>query len=341
MLRGMSNQPANVGGQAVIEGVMMRSPRCLTVAVRRRNQAIVLMEQPWVSRVPEWARKVPFLRGAVVLFESMRNGYGALRFSADQFEQDLPEEERGTVSEGEGSSGMAARLGIVMSIGLMVALPKLLAWGAGHVFAGGLTMGDPRFHILAGAFKLLIVIGMMLSMRQTQEMYRVFQYHGAEHKAIAVHEAGLPLTTENARRFSTRHARCGTTFLMVVVLVSVGVFATVLPAILPHSSGFLTMLASIALSIPLLPPIAGVAYELQRLGARYADHPVAQVFLAPGYLVQRITTAEPTDDQVEVAMVALARALAREAEESAAPAAVSAAPVVQTFPSFAAFAAGR
>ncbi len=318
---------------------MMRSPRCLTVAVRRRNQAIVLMEQPWVSRVPEWVRKVPFLRGSVVLFESMRNGYGALRFSADQFEQDLPEDERGSVSEGEGSSGMAARLGIVMSLGLMVALPKLLAWGTGHVFAGGLTMADPRFHILAGLFKLLIVVGMMLSMRKSPEMYRVFQYHGAEHKAIAVHEAGLPLTAENARQFSTRHARCGTTFLMVVVLVSVGVFATVLPAILPHSSGFLTMIASIFLSIPLLPPIAGVAYELQRLGARYADHPLAQLFLGPGFLVQRITTAEPTDDQVEVAMVALSRALAREAETAASSEAPSDQPLVQTFPSYAAFAA--
>jgi len=337
----MSTQPANVGGQAVIEGVMMRSPRCLTVAVRRRNQAIVLMEQPWVSRVPEWVRKVPFLRGSVVLFESMRNGYGALRFSADQFEQDLPEEERGTVSEGEGSSGMAARLGIVMSIGLMVALPKLLAWGTGQVVAGGLTMADPRFHILAGLFKILIVVGMMLSMRKSPEMYRVFQYHGAEHKAIAVHEAGLPLTAENARRFSTRHARCGTTFLMVVVLVSVAVFATVLPALLPASSGFLTMLASIVISIPLMVPIAGVAYELQRLGARYADHPIAQLFLGPGYLVQRITTAEPSDDQVEVAMVALARALAREAETTASAEPQVDTPLVQTFPSYAAFAAGQ
>jgi uncharacterized protein YqhQ len=326
--------PKQVGGQAVIEGVMMRSPRCLTVAVRRKNNEIVVREQPWKPVVPPALLKIPFVRGALVLFESMQNGYAALQFSASQYEQDLPEDER--PAESEGSGGAASRLGMVLSIGLLVALPKLLAWGAGHLVGPGLSIADPRFHLLAGFFKLSIVVGMMLLMRMNSEMYRVFQYHGAEHKAIAVHEAGLPLSVENSKQFTTRHARCGTTFLMVVVLVSVAVFALVLPLLLPNSSGLLTILASIVISIPLMFPIAGVAYELQRIGARFADHPLAQIFLAPGFLVQRITTAEPTDDQVEIALVALRQALAN---ESTAPAL---APVteasVRTFPSFAAFA---
>ena len=322
-----------VGGQAVIEGVMMRSPRCLTVAVRRKNQAIVVREQPWRPVVPAKLLALPFVRGALVLVESMQNGYAALQFSASQYEADLPEDQRST--ESEGSSGAAQRLGMVLSVLLLVALPKLLAWGAGHLVGPGLSMADPRFHLLAGFFKMSIVVGMMLLMRRNDEMFRVFQYHGAEHKAIAVHEAGLPLTVENSKRFTTRHARCGTTFLMVVVLVSVAVFALVLPLLLPHSSGLGTVLASIVISVPLMFPIAGVAYELQRLGARYVDHPIAKIFLAPGYLVQRITTAEPSDDQVEIALVALQQALANEAAQ---PMPAASEPVVRTFPSFAAFA---
>jgi uncharacterized protein YqhQ len=325
---------ANVGGQAVIEGVMMRSPRCLTVAVRRKNQEIVLREQPWRSIVPDALRKIPFVRGALVLVESMQNGYAALRFSAQEYEADLPESERGSTGAEDSS---AQRLGTVISVLLLVGLPKILAWAVGHLTGGGLGMADPRFHILAGFFKLSIVIGMMLLMRRNAEMYRVFQYHGAEHKAIAVHEAGLPLTVESARRFTTRHARCGTTFLMVVVIVSVAIFATVLPRLLPNTSGLLNVLASIAISVPLMFPIAGVAYELQRLGARFADNPLAQIFLAPGFLVQRITTAEPSDDQVEIALVALQRALANE-QSSAAVMPPEAEPVVRRYPSFAAFA---
>jgi uncharacterized protein YqhQ len=152
-----------------------------------------------------------------------------------------------------------------------------------------------------------------------------------------VHEAGLPLTVESSRRFTTRHARCGTTFLMVVVIVSVAVFALVLPLVLPHNGGLLNVFASIVVSIPLMFPIAGFAYELQRLGARFADNPLAQVFLAPGFLVQRITTAEPTDDQVEIALVALQSAL--ENERALAPEATPVVdPVVTRYPSFAAFA---
>lgn len=324
-----------VGGQAVIEGVMMRSPRCLTVAVRRKNQEIVVREQPWKPVFPPALLKVPFVRGALVLIESMQNGYAALRFSASQYEQDLPEDQRPAQ---EDESGAASRLGMVLSFALLIALPKILAWLTGHLFGHGLSMENPWFHVLAGFFKLSIVVGMMLLMRRNEEMYRVFQYHGAEHKAIAVHEAGLPFTVESARRFTTRHARCGTTFLMVVVMVSVAVFALVLPQVLPHSSGLLTVLASIPISLVLMFPIGGIAYELQRFLARFADSPLATVLLGPGYLVQRITTAEPTDDQVEVAFVALRQALANEATV---PAAVAAEPTVRTFPSFAAFATER
>ena len=304
----------NVGGQAVIEGVMMRSPRCLAVAVRRQSREIVVREQPWRSSFAASIMKVPFVRGALVLVESMRNGYEALRFSAEQFEQDLPESERVE----EGASGAASRLGVVLSLGLFVALPKLLTWATGQLSGHPLQMHDPRFHLLAGFFKLAIFIGLISLMRRNPEMLRVFQYHGAEHKAIAAYESGEALTVANAQRHSTRHARCGTTFLMVVVMVSVAIFAMVLPLLLPANGGLFNVVLSIFISIPLMFPIGGVSYELQRFGARFAENPLAKIFLMPGYLVQGLSTAEPTDDQVEIALSALRVTLAREAETGAA-----------------------
>ncbi len=303
----------NVGGQAVIEGVMMRSPRCLAVAVRRANREIVVREQPWRSTFAASVMKVPFVRGALVLYESMRNGYEALNFSATEFEKDLPESERTQESQ----SGAASRLGVVLSLGLFVALPRLLTWGAGRVTGHPLQMNDPRFHVLSGFFKLAIFVGLIALMRRTEEMLRVFQYHGAEHKAIAAYEAGEALTVANAQRHSTRHARCGTTFLMVVVLVSIAISILVLPAVLPSDGGLVNVVRSIAVSIPLLFPIAGVSYELQRLSARFVDNPLAKIFLVPGYLVQGLSTAEPSDDQVEIALAALRVTLAREAAPAA------------------------
>ena len=318
-----------VGGQAVIEGVMMRSPRCLAVAVRRANGEIVVREQPWRSTFAASVMKVPFVRGALVLYESMRNGYEALQFSAEQYEKDLPEEERG----GEGSSGAASRLGVLLSLGLFVALPKLLTWAAGSATGHPLQMNDWRFHALAGFFKLAIFVSLIAFMRRTNEMLRVFQYHGAEHKAIAAYESGQGLTVANAQRFSTRHARCGTTFLMVVVMVSVAVFAMVLPMVLPANGGLLNVLLSVFVSIPLLFPIAGVSYEIQRLGARFADNPLAKALLLPGYLVQGLSTAEPSDQQVEVALAALRVTLRREAEAGAD------ATTVQSYPGYEALSA--
>ncbi|MFO0644813.1 MAG: DUF1385 domain-containing protein [Polyangiales bacterium] len=317
----------NVGGQAVIEGVMMRSPRCLAVAVRRANSEIVVREQPWKSSFATAIMKIPFVRGGLVLVESMRNGYEALRFSAEQFEKDLPESERTEDSQ----SGAASRLGVVFSLALFVALPKLLTWATGQLSGHPLGMADPRFHILAGFFKLAIFVTLISLMRRNAEMLRVFQYHGAEHKAIAAYESGEELTVANAQRHSTRHARCGTTFLMVVVLVSVAVFAMILPLILPANGGLANVILSIFISIPLLFPIAGLSYELQRLGARFTENPIAKLFLYPGYLVQGLSTAEPTDDQVEIALSALRVTLTREAENAPAPET----PTVQTFADYA------
>lgn len=348
-----------VGGQAVLEGVMMRSPRCFAVVVRRKDGALVVREQPWKG---EWAlrlAKIPFLRGVATLVESMSNGYNALNFSAEQLEEDLIAEEQANAaqkaaaeasasgesvayttsakSEGGMSSGAANKLAMLFAIAFFIALPQLLAWAVGKLFGPGLGMQDFLFHALTGGFKLALVIGYMLMIRRIPEVRRVFQYHGAEHKAIATFEAGNPLELEYARQYSTRHARCGTTFLMVVVIVSVFVYAAVLPSLLKGISGGAAQAYAIAIKVMLLPVIAGFSYELQRLGARFSNNPLTKLLLGPGYLVQGITTIEPDDDQLEVALASLKVTLAREAAETAGKSAPVSEPVVRKFRSFAQF----
>jgi uncharacterized protein YqhQ len=370
----MSEAKTNVGGQAVLEGVMMRSPRCFAVAVRRKSGEIVIREQPWEAAWISKAAKIPFVRGVVTMVESMHNGYSALQFSAEQMEKDLAAEEAASNANDDsaeavearrevdavapsvqarveaieeaaavtadapagGTSGAGTRLAMIVAIGFFVALPHLLALAAGKLL--GPHWGDThnfRFHALAGFFKLAVLLTYLSLIRRVPDIKRVFQYHGAEHKAIATYEAREPLTVEYARKHSTRHARCGTTFLIVVVMVSVLVYAAVLPPLLGDSTGVANFLRSMVIKIACLPLIAGFAYELQRFGAKFTSNPIAKIFLAPGYWVQGITTIEPSDDQLEIALASLRVTLVREAE-SQKPVSE---PVVQSYPSYAAFAA--
>jgi uncharacterized protein YqhQ len=355
----MSETRLNVGGQAVLEGVMMRSPHCFSVAVRRKGGQIVVREQPWRVAWASRLARVPFVRGAVTLFESMQNGYSALRFSAEQMEQDLGDEP-GTApldarsvqaqattaraahaDESSGSSGAGTRLATVIAVLLFIAVPQILAWLVGRFIGPGLGLQDFWFHALTGVFKLALVLGYLTLIRRVPEVRRVFQYHGAEHKAIATYEAGEPLTVEYARTHSTRHARCGTTFLIVVILVSVLAYAAVLPPILRALAltGVAAQIAAIGIKVLIMPLIAGFAYELQRVGARFSENPLATVLLTPGYWVQGITTIEPDDTQLEIALASLQVTLAREAAQRAGTYDPPREPVVQTFSTFNAFAA--
>ncbi len=345
---------------------MMRSPRCFAVVVRRKNGSLIVREQPWVAKWTASFARLPFVRGAATLVESMGNGYKALNFSAEQMEEDLAAEEAAengtaaasvssatdTLPEGSthasaspakqdesSASKTAGRFATLFAIVLFIALPQLLAWGVGRLVGPGIGLQDFSFHLLTGAFKLALVLGYMLAIRRIPEVRRVFQYHGAEHKAIATFEAGEPLEVKYARLHSTRHARCGTTFLIVVVMVSVLVYAAVLPLLLSGLTGSSAQAVAIVIKLLLIAPIAGLSYELQRIGARFADHPIARAFLTPGYMVQGITTIEPSDDQLEVALASLRVTLAREAAESAGKSTPITEPVVRRYSSFDAFTA--
>src|SRR5262249_32879343 len=195
-------------------GVMMRSPKSFVVAVRRPDGTIAVREQPWTSFLPKLKfLRWPLLRGALVLLESLHNGYSALMFSA---EQALPPEEgggeqgaKGGGSGGVGSSAMLAISTLVM-VALFIAAPHLLTYAVGRLLGLNLDTQGFAFHIVDGFFRVAILVGYISAVARTAEMKRVFQYHGAEHKAIWAYESGLPLTVQSARGFTTLHPRCGT-----------------------------------------------------------------------------------------------------------------------------------
>ena len=307
-----------VGGQAVIEGVMMRSPRSFAVVCRRPSGEIVVRESAWQ---PLWAHlrflRWPFVRGAIVLVESLWNGFSALSFAARQqtVAAGAPNPPRslgaraakpdgGEMSEGATWAMMAVSL--VFGLALFVGVPHLLTWALGF---------DSRsfaFHLVDGVIKVALLIGYMAAISLLPDIKRVFQYHGAEHKAIATHEADLPLTVESARAQSRFHPRCGTSFLLIVVGVSVVLFAMLLRFEI-SSVPIIDNVAKILLKLPLMLPVAALAYELLKLsGKMYDRSALARAVAAPGLALQHITTREPTDDQLEIALLSIRKTLWRE-----------------------------
>ena len=301
----------HLGGQAVIEGVMMRSPHAMAVAVRKPSGEIVVDERPWHSiwnriRFLRW----PFFRGTVVLVESLVNGLQALNFSANAA---LPEEEgKDKDQPPEELSPWAMATTMIVALGLalvlFVALPHYLT-----AKSLGLSTQSFAFHLVDGLIKVIFLVLYILGISLVKDIRRVFMYHGAEHKTIFAFEAGEPLTLEYVQKHSTLHPRCGTAFLLFVVVVSIVMFAALFPFLPRFSPNFwLNNLAQVGIKLPLLFPVAGISYEFIKLAGKRPDHPLLKLVAAPGLLLQRLTTREPTPDQIEVAIRAVERALALE-----------------------------
>ncbi len=344
-----------IGGQAVLEGVMMRSPTSFAVVVRRHDGSLHVRERSMPDARQGFA-KLPLVRGVASLVESLKLGSEALRFSGELMERDLEAKEveekaksakakAGAVSsmlsvlraigytlflltaaDGDGAqaTGVATEkkqgskagmtLMLVFMVGFLVALPQAAAAGANKILKLDLDIQSPAFQAMTGAFKLAIVVGYMLLIRRIKDIRRVFQYHGAEHKTISTYEAGEELTVENARRHTTLHPRCGTTFLIMIVLVSVLVFTAVggfLPRI-QTGKAVLDNLIFFVEKLPFVPLIAAVTFELQRFFARFCTTGPLRVLLWPGFMCQKITTIEPDDKQLEVALASLRVTLFRE-----------------------------
>ena len=282
-------RPVQYGGQAVIEGVMMRGPRESIVAVRLPNGEIEVSN----IKLSTWAQKpflkLPVIRGFVALIDALIVGTRALMFSANRSLEDEEEEE----PEELGFWEMALTIGFALGLGLLlfVALPT----GASHLMEGKVqsVLGQ---NLLEGAIRLVVFFLYIVLISRLKDIQRVFQYHGAEHKAIFNYEAGRELTVENARGYSRLHPRCGTSFLLIVVIVSIFVFALV---------GLHPLWWRVLSRMLLMPLVAGIAYEILKFSARNLESPWLHWLVVPGLLLQKLTTREPDDAQIEVALAAL------------------------------------
>jgi len=273
-----------MGGQAVVEGVMMRGEHQWAVAVRTPDGDITVETHDVPGWGERWA-KIPLVRGVVNLAESMALGMRALTWSANL---QMPEEER---LSGR-AMGVTVAVSMALFMGIFIIVPALGARGLG----GLLGIDGLAFHALEGVLVLAIFLGYLTAIGHMKEIRKVFQYHGAEHKAIAAYENDVPLTPRSAQRFTTAHVRCGTNFLLTVLVIAIVVYSLIGRPALPYL---------ILSRIVLIPVIAGVAYELIRLAARHMDKRWVQRAMVPGLTLQRLTTREPTLEQLEVAIAAL------------------------------------
>jgi uncharacterized protein YqhQ len=291
-----------IGGQAVIEGVMMRSLTGFSVAVRQPDGGVSIKKEKLVSVTAKYPfLKFPILRGSVVLIQSLILGMRALNFSASVASE-------GEAGEPELSNwAMAGTLAfaMLMGVGLFILAPLAITNAIRHYLLPG--MGNVAYNAVDGLLRALFFFVYIVSISYMKEIRRVFQYHGAEHKTVYTFEAHEELTVDNARPKSTLHPRCGTSFLMFVMAISILVFSLV-----PSTAPFVVKFGARVVLIPL---IAGLAYELIRFSARHLKNPVCRLMIQPGLWLQRITTKEPDDKQLEVAIVALREALLYDAVE--------------------------
>jgi uncharacterized protein YqhQ len=287
----------SIGGQAVIEGVMMRGPEVTALAVRTPDGSITT-EQTQTAPAKAWYKKAPFVRGVFNMVSSLLVGYKYLMRSAALagFEEEEPTKFEKWLTKAFGKSlsavvaVVALVLGLAIAIGLFTVLPTVLV-GLAARFIPSMVVRS----LIEGLTKIVIFVLYLALVSRMPDIRRVFEYHGAEHKTIFCYEQGLPLTVENIRRQTRFHPRCGTSFLLIVLVVSI---------LLSSAVTWSSMLVRVALKLALLPVVVGIAYEIIKFAGRH-DNIVTRVISAPGLWLQRLTTSEPDDSQIEVAIASM------------------------------------
>lgn len=275
-----ANNKPKVGGQAVIEGVMMRGTDKVAVAVRTPNGEITVDVNPVNSIRDKYPiLKKPLLRALLLYLNLYYDGMKALAYSA-QVSGD--EDEQLTGKE----MVMTIATSVLLAVGLFIVIPT---WSMR--FLHELTSDPMLLNLAEGVLRMVIFLAYIATISSMNDIQRVFQYHGAEHKTIYAFEAGLPLKVENVRPFSTLHPRCGTNFLMIVMLISMFIFTFL---------GWPDLLERIASRVVLMPVIAGVSYEIIRFAGNHDDNPLVHFAIMPGLLLQKLTTRQPDDSQIEV-----------------------------------------
>lgn len=287
-----------VGGQAVIEGVLMRNGDRLSVAVRRqRDGEIVVQNLPSRSKFQSLS-EIPFVRGIFNLYDMLSTGIRALNLSVDLALEE--EDEEFGIWEGVLTFGLA----FVLAIGGFVLLP---VWATNSLW-GMQGVNPVLFNLVEGGIRIGLFVLYLAAISSLSDIRRVFQYHGAEHMSVYAYENDEELTVENARKYGTAHPRCGTAFLMIVLVVAILVFSLV---------GNPPLLIKIGSRLLLLPVVAGISYEILRFSGRHVDKVWLRPFLKPGLWLQKITTRKPSDQQIEVALAALKSVVESESRQEA------------------------
>ncbi len=322
----LAKQYTSIGGQAVIEGVMMRSPHTFVVAVRKPDGSIRLRRDQWFgfSQKFDFLKK-PFLRGVIILVETMANGIVSLNYSAniamneelkekaikdgktlEQFEKEQKAKEKV-----DWQTYLTIGSSFIFGIGLFVFLPHAITWAIANVFHYQWDLDSFAFHFVDGTIKACIFVLYVWLIGFLPDIRRVFQYHGAEHKSIATFEAGQKLEVENAIKFSTLHPRCGTTFVFFLLFISIILFSAVF-VVVPIGKGLPPIprhLLAVLFKVVMMFPIAGIAYELIKFAGKNPDFIGAKIIGYPGMLLQKLTTREPDEAQLEVALASIKAAL--------------------------------
>jgi uncharacterized protein YqhQ len=302
----------SVGGQAVIEGVMMRSPRRIATAVRKPDKEILTKNDPYIALSKRHKLlNIPVFRGALSFFEMLVIGLKALNFSADIALEESQRAEKG--ADWQRTRGERIKDGLILVGTLIVALGlALCVFFALPLFLTeviGLSKGALSFNVIAGIIRASLFLAYLWGISRWKEIKRILEYHGAEHKSIYAFESGEKLTVEAVRKHSTHHPRCGTSFLLIVVILAIVLFAvadTVVEIQIGHKP---TLVQRFITHFSLLPLLGGISYELLKLSGKKRDNRYVRWLTAPGLWLQRITTREPDDTQLEVAIVALKSAL--------------------------------
>lgn len=294
-----------VGGQAVIEGVMMRGPEYIATAVRRKNGTIEVKREEFISTTKKnKLLGLPIIRGFASLIEMMKIGMKTLTFSADRASLDL-EEEAEAKPPGIGDKIMEAG-SMIFAFGLAFLLFFFLPYKIAEL----INLGEKSifFNLFAGVIRIIFFVIYIVLISLMKDVKRVFQYHGAEHKSVFAYENNDTLIPGNIQKYPTLHPRCGTSFMFFVLLISILIFSLLDTAVMANF-GTPPVLIRLAYHLPFIPFISGISYEVLRFSGKQKDNLFVKIMMFPGISLQRITTQPPADDQVEVAAVALKAAL--------------------------------
>lgn len=307
-----------VGGQAVIEGVMMRGPKHIATAVRRKNGQLEI----WKKEFESITQKnkflgLPLIRGFVSLIEMMILGVSTLTFSEERATLDIKEEEKAAGKEIKEKSKKAEDREMFFTFVIAFGIAFLLFGFLPYKISDWMGLGKENlwFNLFAGVIRIIFFVLYVWIISKMKDVHRLFEYHGAEHKTVFAFEKKADLNPQNIQQFSTLHPRCGTSFMFFVLLISILIFSIV-DTIVSHITGIVPpLLIRLGYHMLLLPLVSGVSYEVLKLSGKKIDHPLVKLMTVPGMALQRITTQPPDNNQIETALVAMKCALNMEITE--------------------------